>query len=87
MRLTKYKLEKQTSLLKEEMKIILQEIHNKIEVNKIEIADLKSGFIGLERAVRKNNVIIFGLDVKKENLLEKNAYEIEECLTREHCTK
>ncbi|KAG5891283.1 hypothetical protein JTB14_019652 [Gonioctena quinquepunctata] len=61
---------KQTSLLKEEMKINLQEIHDKIEVNKIEITDLISRSIGLERAIRKNNLIVFGLDVEKQNLLE-----------------
>ncbi|KAG5861476.1 hypothetical protein JTB14_016707 [Gonioctena quinquepunctata] len=61
---------KQTSQLKEEIKINLQEIHDKIEVNKIEITNLISRLIDLERAIRKNNLIVFGLDVEKQNLLE-----------------
>ncbi|KAG5887585.1 hypothetical protein JTB14_009992 [Gonioctena quinquepunctata] len=59
--------EKQT-LLKEEMKINLQEIHDKIGVNKIEITNLNSRFIGLERA--GNKLIINGEKYSVEKLKE-----------------
>lgn len=55
----------QTALLREEIKSVNKDILVKVESLTKEVSQLKDDNLVLERKVRKNNIIIFGLEIKK----------------------
>lgn len=61
--------EEQTIKLLEEFRVSQKDTITKIEKNKEEIDDLHAKNLSLERKIRKNNIIVFGLKTNNENLL------------------
>ena len=64
-------LDCQTEQIDNGMNRSLAKINNKLCKNEEQIDNVQKQCLFLERKVRKNNIIIFGLDIKDENLVEK----------------
>lgn len=64
-------IKNQTLEIKEEIGVIKVGITTKIQRLEQEVTALESRCVYLERRTRKNNIVVFGLDVNKDNLLEE----------------
>lgn len=61
----------QTSLIREEIHTFVSKITETVEHLKTEVREIKNKNLLLERRVRKNNVIIFGVNLNTDNILKE----------------
>lgn len=68
--------EKQTQIVLEELKNNQAIIHEKIEKIEKQVQELQLQYLTLERKSRKNNIVIFGLETSKDNLLNDTLQKL-----------
>ena len=77
--------EDQTNVLRGEIKNITKVINEKIDISNRDISQLKKENLDLQRKIRKNNIIVFGLgsrkDLKQENLLKTSIDNLNRLLS------
>lgn len=66
----------QTKSLKEEIKNVVNEVSSKVDSTISEIGNLKKRNITLERKIRRNNIVIFGLETTKQDLLQNTVAQL-----------
>ncbi|CAG9759560.1 unnamed protein product [Ceutorhynchus assimilis] len=60
----------QTLELKKELKLNIQKFNTELEIVQENVSKLGRNYLALERSQRKNNIVLFGLNSSKENLLD-----------------
>lgn len=70
---------RQTEELRQDLKCVIEDVTHKLKKTEEKLLKLENRSIFLERKIRKNNIVIFGIEVR-ENLLDNTLAKVNELL-------